>query len=214
MQPRPILLIDATGDFAERLIASCGDSSFEISLQAAALGAPSRQAAPMLIIAVLGDSLFARDDAHALKTLHGRFPDTPLLVVSKIVTLSELEAAVAAGASGLLPFDVPSDALRHSLQLAILGEKIFPSDLVSALIDGAQPSEPEGDLLQADLSPREKIILEQLADGRSNKAIARRLDIAEGTVKVHVKVLFKKIGARNRTEAAIWALHHGVDMPA
>jgi len=57
------------------------------------------------------------------------------------------------------------------------------------------------------LSPREKLILRCLVEGDSNKRIARRIDIAEGTVKVHIKAILRKIGARNRTQAAIWGMN-------
>lgn len=60
------------------------------------------------------------------------------------------------------------------------------------------------------LTARERDILRTLARGLSNKMIARELDIAEGTVKVHVKHLFKKLDLRSRVEAAVWATKHGL----
>ena len=60
----------------------------------------------------------------------------------------------------------------------------------------------------ATLSPREREVLDWLAEGRSNKMIARKLGITEGTVKVHVKNLLHKLGLRSRVEAAVWVLEH------
>ena len=59
------------------------------------------------------------------------------------------------------------------------------------------------------LSPREKAILSCLIDGNSNKSIARKIDIAEATVKVHVKAILRKIRVQNRTQAAIWGMNNG-----
>ena len=61
------------------------------------------------------------------------------------------------------------------------------------------------------LTQREREILQQLAGGLSNKLIARKLDITEGTVKVHVKHLLKKLNLRSRVEAAVWAVQEGID---
>ncbi|TIV05318.1 MAG: hypothetical protein E5W02_28205, partial [Mesorhizobium sp.] len=64
------------------------------------------------------------------------------------------------------------------------------------------------------LSNREKSILSCLIEGESNKTIARKIDIAEATVKVHVKAILRKIRVRNRTQAAVWAMNHGVLTPS
>ena len=65
------------------------------------------------------------------------------------------------------------------------------------------------DTVAPQLSPREKSILRCLIEGDSNKCIARKIDIAEATVKVHVKAILRKIRVQNRTQAAIWAMNHG-----
>ena len=65
------------------------------------------------------------------------------------------------------------------------------------------------DTIAPQLSPREKSILRCLVEGDSNKSIARKIDIAEATVKVHVKAILRKIRVQNRTQAAIWAMNHG-----
>src|SRR5439155_27058982 len=65
------------------------------------------------------------------------------------------------------------------------------------------------DTFAPQLSPREKAILRCLIEGDSNKCIARKIDIAEATVKVHVKAILRKIRVHNRTQAAIWWVNHG-----
>src|SRR5258707_4541820 len=102
----------------------------------------------------------------------------------------------------------------------MMGETIFPPAFLSFVLD------PEGDLVEAaprdednqsillrtentlapQLSTREKSILRCLIEGDSNKCIARKIDIAEATVKVHVKAILRKIRVQNRTQAAIWGM--------
>ena len=107
----------------------------------------------------------------------------------------------------------------------MMGETIFPPEFLSFILDSEGPhlieaaandedGEPilvttEGAIAPA-LSPREKMILRCLIEGNSNKCIARKIDIAEATVKVHVKAILRKIRVQNRTQAAIWGMNNGV----
>jgi two-component system nitrate/nitrite response regulator NarL len=95
------------------------------------------------------------------------------------------------------------DALQQSLRLVLLGEKVFPTDLAHLLTNGRM-GHFNG------LSDREMQILACLLNGAKNKQIAYELKISDGTVKVRLKAILKKIHVRNRTQAAIWALNHGL----
>jgi two-component system nitrate/nitrite response regulator NarL len=105
--------------------------------------------------------------------------------------------------SGILTYDLSVAAFVQSLLLICAGERVFPHHLalgrkLAPLSDDwSNPTR---------LSPREREMLTHLVAGHSNKAIARRLDIAEATVKVHLKSVLRKIRVENRTQAAIWAL--------
>jgi len=68
--------------------------------------------------------------------------------------------------------------------------------------------EPAHGVPMASLTKRERDVLRLIAKGQTNKMIARKLDISEGTVKVHVKNLLHKLGLRSRVEAAVWVLEH------
>lgn len=70
------------------------------------------------------------------------------------------------------------------------------------------------DTIAPQLSPREQSILQCLIEGNSNKGIARKINIAEATVKVHVKAILRKIRVQNRTQAAIWGMNNGSPRPA
>lgn len=124
----------------------------------------------------------------------------------------DVVAALRNGADGYLLKDMDPEEMIHQLRQAALGRMAI-SDGLTALLAGAlrsqssQPSEPD----IHSLTQREREILSELAAGLSNKMIARKLDITEGTVKVHVKHLLKKLNLRSRVEAAVWAVQEGAD---
>jgi two-component system nitrate/nitrite response regulator NarL len=131
-------------------------------------------------------------------------------------SLDAMRGCFAAGASGYVLESISRDALRESLRLVAAGEKVFPSELalqfptLTAKGEGVEPALAGA---EAELSARELEILQCLANGQSNKVIAKNLDIAEATVKVHVKRILRKANAANRTQAALWAIAAGVAAP-
>ena len=142
---------------------------------------------------------------------------------------SDIVSAFRAGADAYLSKVAPSDTLIKALELVMLGQTVLPvepsafihdirhdlkydamtDDLTSAV---AKMENVDRDL--SILSDRERCILRCLIQGESNKTIAREIRIAEATVKVHVKAILRKIRVRNRTQAAVWAMNHGVVSPA
>lgn len=134
-----------------------------------------------------------------------------VVILTDTVAIPRLASALSAGVDGYLLKDMSADALKQSLRLVMIGEKVFPTDLAHLLINNrfvAQNGAPTA--RNGVLSDRETEILACLVNGHSNKAIANRLQITEGTVKVHLKGVLKKIHASNRTQAAIWALQNGI----
>jgi two-component system nitrate/nitrite response regulator NarL len=117
-----------------------------------------------------------------------------------------------AGADGFLMKEVSPEALLQSLELVMLGEKVYPTNLASMLLDLTSAPTPLNSI--RGLSSREREILQLLVTGASNKLIAIRLGIAEATVKVHLKALLRKIDVNNRTQAAIWAMNNGFSTKA
>lgn len=152
------------------------------------------------------------DFAHDIRQLKEALPQVPVVVLSDERDPRILAACLAAGAEAFLLKDISLEALVHSLKLAMLGQKVMPTELAMALINGAagvQAVNGRG-IAHYGLSDREMEILRCLVNGDANKVIANRLDITEATVKVHMKSLLRKIKAANRTQAAIWALNQGV----
>jgi two-component system nitrate/nitrite response regulator NarL len=91
----------------------------------------------------------------------------------------------------------------------MLGEKVFQAECAIEWLTGGDNTAAENPRPD-ELSQRDVEVLQFLARGFPNKEIARALNVAEGTVKGHLKVLLRKIGAGNRTQAAIWAINHGL----
>ncbi len=134
-------------------------------------------------------------------------------VTSRIVMLTVSDSnedvikAISLGADGYLLKDSDPDELLEQIKKAVHGKMVLSEAVNAALADAIRrPVEkPATDLGQ--LTNREHEILELIAKGRSNKLIARELDISDGTVKVHVKHLLKKLNLRSRVEAAVWMVN-------
>ena len=150
----------------------------------------------------------------AMKDIMTSMPELGVLVLSRDVSLEWLEAARNAGARGFLPTDISPTALQMLLQLVLLGENIFagPSNMKIEKRNEANAIRSIGQDLKVPLSPKEVEILQCLEGGMPNKVIARNLNIAEATVKVHLKSLLRKINVGNRTQAAIWAINRRPEM--
>jgi len=136
-------------------------------------------------------------------------------VAARIVVLTvsdrreEVVAAFRRGADGYLLKDMEPEDLVEHIKQAAAGETVI-SECLGTLLATALRVPDGNDELMGRLTERESAILRHIAHGRSNKVIARHLDISEGTVKVHVKNLLKKMNMRSRVEAAVWAVAHGL----
>lgn len=135
--------------------------------------------------------------------------DTRVVMVTVSDRAEDLVAALRAGADGYLLKDMEPEDMLQSLALAASGRIIVADELThlmaSALREQARPGTAE----EAGLTEQERRILDRVAQGYANKVIGRELDITEGTVKVHVKHILKKLGLRSRVEAAVWAVEQG-----
>jgi two-component system nitrate/nitrite response regulator NarL len=124
-----------------------------------------------------------------------------------------------AGVNGFCVAASTPEVLIKSLELVLLGESVLPFEVLRSFMDAAPQrrqqtlqstaGEPTlSDLKTHKLSAREAEILSCLREGAPNKIIARKLDITEATIKVHIKSILRKIGVANRTQAAMWATEH------
>lgn len=209
-----VWLIDAHPLLRSGLRAQLEGKGFEVAGEAGTVADISRDCAngpaPHLIIM---DFAQGSDAVAGLKATQ---PQARTIVFAESAEIAHLADMFSAGADGYLLKSISANALIESLKLVALGEKVFPSVLTDFLgaMRANQTSMGErvrvGDVA---LSQRELDIIRRLADGHSNKSIAKDLAITEATVKVHLKTVLRKLGATNRTQVAIWAVQHGLTNP-
>jgi two-component system nitrate/nitrite response regulator NarL len=199
------LLIESNRLFRQGLKHLLSGTSFEVGAEfntvELALEAGETGAAPDLVIS--GQPI--RDEAE-LRAFREAFPTARIVVLADDLSVDVLRAAMGGGADGFLIKTMSPEALIQSLQLVMLGEKVFPTNLAAMLLDMTAAG-PQHSV--RGLSPREQEILQALVTGASNKMIANKLGITEATVKVHLKTLLRKLDVHNRTQAAIWAMNNG-----
>jgi DNA-binding NarL/FixJ family response regulator len=120
-------------------------------------------------------------------------------LISGEATREIAEQALEAGAAGFVPKTLTAKSMINAVKFMAMGEQYAPLDFMTAV--DQTPSHPLADKL----TPRELQVLKGLTEGKSNKEIARDLGITEPTVKLHMKTLYRKVGAANRTQAALIA---------
>jgi len=159
---------------------------------------------------------FASGAVDLVRRLRIHAPAARIVILADAFDPETVSAAWDAGAHGFCLSNHKYDVLIKSLELVMLGETVIPAEIVlpiagvNAYRAGCQAAGCSSELgfsghSVRKLSSREAEILTCLKDGAPNKVIARKLNLSEATVKVHVKTILKKIGARNRTQAALWA---------
>jgi two-component system, NarL family, nitrate/nitrite response regulator NarL len=177
---------------------------------------------------VIDSNLYPGEIKDIVEDVKKQHPDGHVVILADGFDFDELKSVLQAGADGYCLATTGCDALVKYLDLVMLGEIVFPSSaLLSAMtmsgevreirtdispitIPGPQP-ERSGESKESvirTLSIREAEILQCLMQGAPNKVIARKLDVAEATVKVHIKAILRKIRVANRTQAAMWAVNH------
>ena len=140
-----------------------------------------------------------------LKTLKDEGLDSRIIMLTVSDQAEDLMDALQAGADGYLLKDMEPEDLMQQLAEAARGKITISERLTQLLVTSLREKSRPTSLAEAGLTEQESRILDHLIDGKSNKLIARDMDIAEGTVKVHVKHLLKKLNLRSRVEAAVWA---------
>ncbi len=129
---------------------------------------------------------------------------TPVALMSGTAPADAALTCLDLGGSGFIPKTMPARSFLNAVRFMAAGEKYMPAQGVRSAVE-SNAAVPFRDVL----TERERQVLQGLCDSLSNKEIARRLNISEPTVKVHAQAVFRKIGARNRTHAAIIARENG-----
>jgi DNA-binding NarL/FixJ family response regulator len=177
---------------------------------------------PLFLIVHTGDDFDAA--VEQIELFREQYPGGRIAIVADRYRRNELVSAFRAGANGYFADVMTCDVFIKSMELVMMGETVFPPAFLSFVLDSGGDHLGEvvphhdndeailvttKDTIAPQLSPRETSILRCLIEGDSNKCIARKIDIAEATVKVHIKAILRKIRVQNRTQAAIWGMNNG-----
>jgi DNA-binding NarL/FixJ family response regulator len=128
-----------------------------------------------------------------------------ILVLTSATDAERVPAAIAAGAAGFVYKDIDPDALASAIRTIHSGQMLLAPVAMRGLMSGNG-----GTSTAPSLTPRESQVLGLIAKGQTNRQIARALGVSEKTVKTHVTNLLRRIGAADRTQAALWAVRHGI----
>jgi DNA-binding NarL/FixJ family response regulator len=147
------------------------------------------------------------DGVTATKNILEAFPDTKVVVLTSFSDSGRIVGALDVGAVGYLLKDTEPDDLISGIRAAARGESPLHPRAARELLTARRGPGGAGPV---ELTPRETEVLTMVRQGLANKQIARRLGITERTVKAHLSSAFQRIGARDRTQAAIWAERNGI----
>ncbi|MFE1590900.1 response regulator [Streptomyces sp. NPDC059402] len=148
------------------------------------------------------------DGVDALRRLRELDNHARVLVVTSFTEQRTVVPALRAGAAGYVYKDVDPDALAGAIRSVHAGHILLQPEVAGALL--SQEENGSGPGRAGSLTEREREVLGLIADGRSNREIARALVLSEKTVKTHVSNILMKLDLADRTQAALWAVRHGV----
>jgi len=209
MIPVPTLLIDPHRLFRQGLLRLLEGTRYHVLAEHSTID--EALAAPMIGSMVPKPRLVVLDPSadrpQAVQHLRAVLPDTRLVMLTSNLQAERLRQAVEAEAHGYLTKEMDPADLTSALDRVMAGETLFPKGLVPFMVGAPKPPAPRG------LTAREAEILRRLVNGDSNRMIADHLALSEMVVKASVKQLLRKIKAANRTQAALWAIHQGLDRP-
>ncbi len=139
-------------------------------------------------------------------------PETRIVMLTVSESANDLVDTLRAGASGYLLKNIETETLLDSIRRAVAGDSVVSAEMTTKLVKGLRAASGGNETAEdkETLSPREHEILGYVAKGASNKEIARTLDLAESTVKIHVQHILRKLNLSSRVQAAVYAIEHGL----
>lgn len=155
------------------------------------------------------------DGFDGLRLLGEHLPGVPIVILSASESRADIHSAFQGGAKGYIVKSATTRVLKHALRLVLSGEFYVPSLVIETEDENSADSwagSDNGSTSDAPpkaLTPRQLEVLVGMAEGQSNKEIARSLGMLEGTVKVHAKAIFQKLGVNNRTMAVMVGIRTG-----
>ena len=150
----------------------------------------------------------------ALAQILSSRPEQVVVMLTVSEDSEDLTECMRLGARGFLLKNIHADFLVDAIRKAAEGDNVFSPEMTARLVQSLiQPNSPPAASALDALTPRELEILGYLAAGHSNKIIARKLNLAESTIKVHVQSILRKLELSSRVQAAVYAVQHNVPQP-
>ena len=146
------------------------------------------------------------DGLQTLQAMKAADIDSKIIILTVSDNVKDIVATLRAGADGYLLKDMEPEDMLERLHQVVEGHIVMSQKVSELMVRGLHEESQNESRKTAELTQREEEILSLIAKGLSNKVIARKLNIVESTVKVHVKHLLKKLNLRSRVEAAVWAV--------
>ncbi len=148
----------------------------------------------------------------AMQLIVEDLPDTAVLMLTVSEEAEDLTTALKNGARGYLLKNIEADYLTQAIKRAAAGEPVIAESMTAKLVMQFRSGVVQDNAPKKEkLTPRERETMVCLARGESNKEIARNLDVAESTVKIHVQNILKKLNLTSRVQIAVYAVEHGMD---
>ncbi|MBB2753841.1 UNVERIFIED_ORG: DNA-binding NarL/FixJ family response regulator [Rhizobium aethiopicum] len=161
-------------------------------------------------LALLDIRMPRMDGLAATREIRRVSPETRVMIITMHDSLDYLEAAIEAGATGYLLKDASRDDILRTIRRVLAGDAFFDGPLVARLLKRAATKPQTNNSGLETLTVREREVLTKVAGGLTNKEIGRALKISPGTVKIHVERIIGKLGAGDRTQAAVMAVRGGL----
>lgn len=153
-----------------------------------------------------------RNGLSALAAIRSAAPAVPLVVVSGESDPGVVRAAIDGGAMGFIPKSSTPEVMIQALQLVLAHGIYLPPMVLEAAYTSSTPAPRSASVLPG-LTPRQMDVLRGVIRGKANKAIAKELELSEGTVKAHLSAVFQALGVHSRTEAVYAAANQGLRLP-
>jgi DNA-binding NarL/FixJ family response regulator len=162
-----------------------------------------------ILLALVDLRMPGMTDASILRNLAQNNMSIPVVIISASNDINEMRQCFCTGIMGYIPKNESAAIILSAIQLVLSGGVYVPP----ALLNFTEPAvQPKG--LLAKLTPRQEHIFTLLSEGKSNKEIARTLNLSEATIKAHLASILKTLEVKNRTQAVVYAQKLGLDQPA
>ncbi len=212
-----ILIADDHGLVREGLQTVLDREGFEVVGEATTGREAVAQANALLPDVILLDIRMPdMDGLQALAEIKRNHPQISVVMLTTYANPGYMAKAVNAGAAGYLSKDIDPERIPVAVRAAARGEHLLDRELLRTILGNISSASPAGPAQEISrpivpLSNREREVLRLIVSGLSNDAIAESLTVSLPTVKTHIRHIFEKLNVSDRTQAAVWAVRHGVE---